>query len=389
MKRFISAVLAVIFVTQIQTVVFADWIITKDANNPIKKVETAEPELTIKAKSAVLMERSTGTVLFEYASDEQMPPASITKIMTLLLVFEAMDAGKFGLETKVTASEYACSMGGSQIWLEPGEVFTVNELLKAAAISSANDACVALAETVSGSEETFVALMNERAKELGMENTVFKNCTGLDAEGHVSTAKDIAIMSAELLKHKDIRNYSTVWMDSLRNGETELTNTNRLVRFYKGCTGLKTGSTDEAGCCLSASAERNGMELISVTLGSQNTDERFASARKLLDYGFANYEIAPVTVPEGELHDIPVVHGTVDFVKPIFGKAGSILLGKGQKDKITQKVTLEDTLEAPVEAGQTVGKVEVSLDGKVIGEYRVVAENPVESYITLFYLLKE
>lgn len=378
MKRFLSVILAIVFITQFQIAVLADWLITNDADNPIKKVETAEPELTINAKSTVLMERSTGTVLFEFAADEQMPPASITKIMTLLLVFEAMDSGKFSLETKVTASEYACSMGGSQIWLEPGEVFTVNELLKAAAISSANDACVALAEMVSGSEETFVALMNERAQELGMKNTVFKNCTGLDAEGHVSTARDIAIMSAELLKHKDIRNYSTVWMDSLRNGETELTNTNRLVRFYKGCTGLKTGSTDEAGCCLSASAERNGMELISVTLGSPNTNERFASARKLLDYGFANYEIIPVNVPEGELHDIPVSHGTEDFVKPVFGKSGSILLKKGQKDKITQKVTLTESVDAPVQAGQTLGKVEVSLDGKVIGEYNVVAENSVD-----------
>ena len=378
MKRFLSVILAIVFITQFQIAVLADWLITNDADNPIKKVETAEPELTINAKSAVLMERSTGTVLFEFAADEQMPPASITKIMTLLLVFEAMDSGKFSLETKVTASEYACSMGGSQIWLEPGEVFTVNDLLKAAAISSANDACVALAEMVSGSEETFVALMNERAQELGMKNTVFKNCTGLDAEGHVSTARDIAIMSAELLKHKDIRNYSTVWMDSLRNGETELTNTNRLVRFYKGCTGLKTGSTDEAGCCLSASAERNGMELISVTLGSPNTNERFASARKLLDYGFANYEIIPVNVPEGELHNIPVSHGTEDFVKPVFGKSGSILLKKGQKDKITQKVTLTESVDAPVQAGQTLGKVEVSLDGKVIGEYNVVAENSVD-----------
>ena len=374
---------------QFQVMAFADWLITKDADNPIKKVETATAELTIQAKSAVLMERSTGTVLFEYAADEQMPPASITKIMTLLLVFEAMDAGKFSLETKVTASEYACSMGGSQIWLEPGEVFTVNELLKAAAISSANDACVALAETVSGSEETFVSFMNERAEELGMKNTVFKNCTGLDADGHVSTARDIAIMSAELLKHKDIRNYSTVWMDSLRNGETELTNTNRLVRFYKGCTGLKTGSTDEAGCCLSASAERNGMELISVTLGSPNTNERFASARKLLDYGFANYEIIPVNVPEGELYDIPVLHGTEDFVKPIFGKAGSILLKKGQKDKITQNVTLAESIEAPVKSGQILGKVEVSLDGKVIGEYDVIAEKAVDkmSFFTAVKML--
>ena len=273
MKKFLSFILAICLSVSFSVTAFADGI-------------------SISAKSAILVERSTGRVLFEYEADKQMPPASITKIMTLLLVMEAIESGKLNFETEVTASEHACSMGGSQIWLEPGEVFTVHELLKAATIASANDACVALAEAVSGSEEAFVELMNQRAAELGMENTVFKNSTGLDAEGHVSTAKDIAKMSAALLSHEKIKEYSTVWMDSLRNGETELTNTNKLVRFYKGCTGLKTGSTDEAGCCLAASAERGGMELVSVTLGSPNTDERFAAGRKLLDYGFANFAVA-------------------------------------------------------------------------------------------------
>ena len=334
--------------------------------------------ISISAKSAILIERTTGRVLFEYEADKQMPPASITKIMTLLLVMEAVENGKLSFETEVTASEHACSMGGSQIWLEPGEVFSVHELLKAAAIASANDACVALGEAVSGTEDAFVELMNQRAAELGMKNTVFKNCTGLDAEGHVSTARDIAIMSAALLSHEKIKDYSTVWMDSLRNGETELTNTNKLVRFYKGCTGLKTGSTDEAGCCLAASAERGGMELVSVTLGSPNTDERFAAGRKLLDYGFANFAVAKPKVPTDELHEIPVIHGVSDYVIPVFEEPETYLLPKGQEELIEQKVELYESIEAPVEKGQIVGKVKVSLNGGEIGEYNIVAKEAVE-----------
>jgi len=334
--------------------------------------------ISFSAKSAILVERSTGRVLFEYEAEKQVPPASITKIMTLLLVMEAIESGKLSFETEITASEYACSMGGSQIWLEPGEVFTVHELLKAAAIASANDACVALAEAVSGSEEAFVNLMNQKAAELGMKNTVFKNCTGLDAEGHLSTAKDIAIMSAELLKHEEIKEYSTVWMDSLRGGETELTNTNKLVRFYKGCTGLKTGSTDEAGCCLAASAERDGMELISVTLGSPNTDERFAAGRKLLDYGFANFAVATPKPPEEELRPIPVSHGTSDFAEAVFAVPETYLLPKGQEGLIEQTVILPESLEAPVEAGTVIGRVKVTLNGGEIGGYDIIAKETVE-----------
>ncbi len=334
--------------------------------------------ISISAKSAILVERSTGRVLFEYEADKQMPPASITKIMTLLLVMEAIESGKLSFETEITASEHACSMGGSQIWLEPGEIFTVHELLKAAAIASANDASVALAEAVSGSEEAFVELMNQKAAELGMDNTVFKNCTGLDAEGHLSTAKDIARMSAALLSHEKIKEYSTVWMDSLRNGETELTNTNKLVRFYKGCTGLKTGSTDEAGCCLAASAERGGMELVSVTLGSPNTDERFAAGRKLLDYGFANFAVAKPKPPVEELRDIPVSHGVLDFITPVFEEPETYLLPKGQEELVEQKVELSESLEAPIEKGQIVGKVTVSLAGGEIGSYNIIAKEAVE-----------
>ena len=388
MKKVISMLLAVFIIFAGAMTAAGEKLVTPEELGQIKKAADIDPSLTITAKSAILMERSTGTVLFEHDADKQMPPASITKVMTLLLVFEAMDAGKFTMETEIVASEHACSMGGSQIWLEPGETFTVNELLKAAAISSANDACVALGEAVSGSEETFVELMNERAAELGMKNTVFKNCTGLDAEGHLSTARDIAIMSAELLRHPEIKKYSTVWMDSLRGGKTELTNTNRLVRFYKGCTGLKTGSTDGAGCCLSASAERDGMELISVTLGSPNTDERFAAGRKLLDYGFANFALVKMTPPEEYLAPIPVAHGTAETVQPICEEPAAFLLKKGQEAGVEQSVYLPEKLEAPVKAGDVLGRVTVTLSGGEIGGYDIVAAEDVPR-MGLFEALKK
>lgn len=388
MKKVISMLLAVFIIFAGAMTAAGEKLVTPEELGQIKKAADIDQSLTITAKSAILTERSTGTVLFEHDADKQMPPASITKVMTLLLVFEAMDAGKFTMETEIVASEHACSMGGSQIWLEPGEAFTVNELLKAAAISSANDACVALGEAVSGSEETFVELMNERAAELGMKNTVFKNCTGLDAEGHLSTARDIAIMSAELLCHPEIKNYSTVWMDSLRGGKTELTNTNRLVRFYKGCTGLKTGSTDGAGCCLSASAERDGMELISVTLGSPNTDERFAAGRKLLDYGFANFALVKMTPPEEYLAPIPVAHGTAETVQPICEEPAAFLLKKGQEAGVEQSVYLPEKLEAPVKAGDVLGRVTVTLSGGEIGGYDIVAAEDVPR-MGLFEALKK
>lgn len=388
MKKVISMLLAVFIIFAGAMTAAGEKLVTPEELGQIKKAADIDQSLTITAKSAILTERSTGTVLFEHDADKQMPPASITKVMTLLLVFEAMDAGKFTMETEIVASEHACSMGGSQIWLEPGEAFTVNELLKAAAISSANDACVALGEAVSGSEETFVELMNERAAELGMKNTVFKNCTGLDAEGHLSTARDIAIMSAELLRHPEIKNYSTVWMDSLRGGKTELTNTNRLVRFYKGCTGLKTGSTDGAGCCLSASAERDGMELISVTLGSPNTDERFAAGRKLLDYGFANFALVKMTPPEEYLAPIPVAHGTAETVQPICEEPAAFLLKKGQEAGVEQSVYLPEKLEAPVKAGDVIGRVTVTLSGGEIGGYDIVAAEDVPR-MGLFEALKK
>ena len=242
-------------------------------------------------KSLLLMEASSGKILYEQNSHESLPPASVTKIMTMLLICEAVDSGKISLDTKITVSERAKSMGGSTIFLETNEVMTLNDLLKGIAVASANDACVAVAEHMCGSVEAFVALMNARAKELGMKDTNFINCNGLDADNHYTSAYDIAIMSRELLKHSMIEKYTTIWMDSLRNGEFQLANTNKLIRFYQGANGLKTGSTSKAGCCISATAKRDGMQLIAVVLGAENSKDRFNAASELLNYGFANYTV--------------------------------------------------------------------------------------------------
>ncbi len=338
----------------------------------------ATGSIELNAKSAILIEQSSGKVLFEKNPDNKMPPASITKIMSLLLVMEAIESDKFGYDSSVTCSEHASSMGGSQIWLEVGETMTVDELIRASAIGSANDATCALGEHISGSEEGFVALMNERAKQLGMTNTSFKNCTGLDAEGHLTTARDIATMSRELLKHEDITKYTTVWMDSLRNGQTELVNTNKLVRFYDGATGLKTGTTNGAGCCLSATATRDGLSLVAVVLGCDNSDNRFADAKKLLNYGFANYGNADIKVDRDELPDLPVKKGVSNSVTLTSSDSISFLVPKGKEGDIQKSFDLPETLEAPVMAGDTVGTITFILDGKIIGQLPIVTSNGVE-----------
>lgn len=270
-------------------------------------------ELSLPVKSAILMDQNTGGILYEMNADQKLPPASITKIMSLLLFMEALENGKIALTDTVTCSEIAAGFGGSQIWLKPGEEMTVDDLLKAVAVQSANDATVCLAEYVAGSETAFVQMMNQKAAELGMENTHFACCAGLDNEGHYSTARDIALMSRALLQHAGITDYTTIWMDTLRDGATSLVNTNRLVRFYQGATGLKTGTTNGAGCCLSASATRDGLGLIAVVLGAENSDKRFTAARALLDWGFANYAAAEITPPE--LEPLPVTHGTASTVE--------------------------------------------------------------------------
>lgn len=334
--------------------------------------------LDIKAKSVVLMEPNTGKVLYEANSDEKLPPASITKIMSLLLVMEAIDRGDISLETVVTASEHACSMGGSQIWLEPGETMTVNDLLKAAVIASANDACVALGETVAGSEEGFVALMNERAKELGMTNTHFVNCTGLDAEEHLTTAYDVALMSSALIKHDLIKDYSTVWMDTLRDGKSEIVNTNKLVRFYEGTTGLKTGTTSTAKYCLSATAERNGLELVAVVMAGESSNDRFGGAKKLLDYGFANYNYSSIDAGLEGKPKLEVLKGTQKTVEVLPQGNLNVLLPKSASGKIERDTVLSDEVTAPVKKGDVLGTVTVTLNGERLGEIPLVAKEDVE-----------
>lgn len=331
--------------------------------------------LEINAKSAILMEYNTGEILYEMSADQRLAPASITKIMSLILVMEAIESGKLALTDEITASEHAASMGGSQIWLESGEVMTVDELLRATVIASANDATVALAEAVAGTEEGFVAMMNKRAKELGMNNTTFVNSYGLDAEGHLTTAYDVAVMSRELIRHELILKYSTVKMDSLRNGESELVNTNKLIRYYEGAFGLKTGTTSGAGSCLSAAAERDGLTLIAVVLGSPSSKDRFAGTQKLLDFGFANFCYKEIEVDTSDFAPIKVEKGVERQVLPVVREKFSALLRKGQENSVTSVVELSETLTAPVKAGDTVGFVRFFSNGSEIGVLPIVAQN--------------
>lgn len=343
--------------------------------------------LEIKAKSAILMEPNTGNILYESNSDEVLAPASITKIMSLLLVMEAIDKGMFDLETVISASEHACSMGGSQIWLEPGESMTVDDLLKAAVVASANDATVALGEAVAGSEEGFVAMMNARAKELGMLNTNFVNATGLDAEGHVTTAHDVALMSCELIKHDLIKKYSTVWMDTLRDGKSELVNTNKLVRFYKGTTGLKTGTTSTAGYCLSATAERDGMELVAVVMGGETSPDRFNGAKKLLDYGFANYTFTRIDSGLESGLTVPIANGTAEKAEVRSDGVLNVLLQRTADQNVEREVVFNKNIKAPVKKGDVLGTVNISIGGEPIGEIEITAACDVDR-ITFGFVLK-
>lgn len=334
-----------------------------------------EEEIT--APAAVLMEEGSGKVLFEKNSHEIRACASITKVMTLLLVFEAIDGGKISMDDMVTASAHAASMGGSDIWLEEGETMTVDEMIKATVVASANDAAVALAELIAGTEEAFVEKMNQKAKELGMNETTFKNCNGLDEEGHLTSAYDVAVMSRELIKHPDIYNYTSIWMDNLRGGKTQIVNTNKLLKSYTGITGLKTGTTGQAGSCISATAKRDGLSLIAVVLGSETGTERFKDAAKVLDYGFANFaryepkideEIAPVTVKNGM---VPQVLGSADL-------SGNFVIEKGNGSGVTYEINMNEEIEAPVAKGDSLGKIVFKMGDEVLAEYPVVAQNNVE-----------
>ena len=335
-------------------------------------------ELTLDAPSALLMEKQTGTVLF--AKDEHTPrePASVTKVMTLLLTMEAIDSGALSYDDTVTGSAHAASMGGSQIWLKEGEQMRVEELIKAVCIVSGNDAAVALGEHLAGSEEAFVARMNERAKELGMNDTHFVNCTGLPADGHVTSAYDIALMSRELIwHHPDIRRFTTIWMDSLRDGQSMLVNTNKLIRFYPGATGLKTGSTSSAKYCISATAEKDGMELIAVVLGGSTSDKRFSDAKVLLNYGFASYSLVTVT-PESPLPAIPVTLGTQKTVQSVLSPDNALLLEKNRAGGLTQSLTLPESVEAPIEAGEPLGTLDIfSSDGALLVSLPLLAGESV------------
>ena len=331
-------------------------------------------ELTLDAPSALLMEKATGTVLF--AKDEHTPRegASVTKVMTLLLTMEAIDSGALSYDDTVTGSAHAASMGGSQIWLKEGEQMRAEDLIKAVCVVSGNDAAVALGEHLAGSEEAFVERMNARAKELGMNDTHFLNCTGLPAEGHVTSAYDIALMSRELiLHHPDIRRFTTIWMDSLRGGESLLVNTNKLVRFYPGATGLKTGPTSSAKYCISATAEKDGMELIAVVLGGSTSDKRFADAKTLLNYGFAAYTLLPV-VPESPLPAVPVTLGARRQVQAVLPQGSVLLLEKNRANALTQSLTLSEAVEAPVEQGDTLGSLDLfTADGTLLSSLPLLA----------------
>ncbi len=331
----------------------------------------------VSAPSALLMEKETGTVLFSKDEHAKLEPASVTKIMTILLTMEAIDSGALTYDTVVTASAHACSMGGSQIWLKENEQMTVGDMLKAVCVVSANDCAVALGEHLAGSEDAFVERMNQRAKELGMNDTTFQNATGLPAEGHVTSAYDIALMSRELIRnHPDIRQYTTIWMDTLRNGQSSLVNTNKLIRFYEGATGLKTGSTDAALYCLSATAERDGMELISVIMKDATSAQRFEDAKALLSYGFSTYALKTIA-PETPLSPVPVVLGTQATVQPVLGGGDALLLEKAKAADLRQSVSLFPTVDAPVANGDPLGTLTVTSGGEVVAELPLLAGEDV------------
>lgn len=344
-----------------------------------KQVSTDISAEIVNAPSAILMEQTTRQVLYELDADKKMPIASVTKTMTMLLIMEAIDGGKIKYSDMVTTSEHAASMGGSQVFLEVGEQMSVDEMLKAIAVSSGNDAAVAMAEHISGTEEAFVEQMNKRAIEIGAKNTHFINCNGLDeTEEHYSTARDVALISAELLRHSDIEKYLTIWMDTIRNGQFGLSNTNKLIRFYEGANGIKTGSTSIAKYCLSASAKRNNMQLIAVVLGAPSTADRFSSASKLLDYGFANYAIADNSSYKAKIPKIKVVGGTENQVGAEIGGGLSAVVRKGNQDKITVKVKTKEKLNAPVRKGDKVGEAVFYVDGEELTRRTVVAKKDVD-----------
>lgn len=380
MKKFFSAVIALIIAVSSLSVSASE----KKLHSTVMTLKD-NVTMSLKSQSACLMEAETGEILYEQNATEKLEPASVTKIMTVLLIYEALSSERIKKDDIVTASENAANMGGSQIWLEVGEQLTVDEMLKAILVVSANDCTVAMAEHLAGSEEAFVTLMNERAKELGMTNTNFINSTGLPAENHYTCAKDIALMTKELLKYEDVFNYTMIWMDSLRNGEFGLSNTNKLIRFYPGANGMKTGFTDTAGYCMSATAKRDDMTLIAVVMKADTSDNRFSDAKKLLDYGFANFSV--YRIDENVLPPMAVHGGKTDSVSLKYD-ASAILLTKG-RDKLVESVTdLPEYLNAPVQEGQVVGQIRYVLCGEEIAVIDITAVNGVERIGTLELFMK-
>ncbi len=346
---------------------------------PLAAGRFALPDFDVPCRAAVLIDLSSGTVLYEKEPDTPMPIASITKVMTLLLTFEAIEAGKVSLQDTVPVSDHAYNMGGSQIWLEPGETFTLDEMIKAICVSSANDAAVAVAEFIGGSEPAFAELMNQKAAQLGMTNTAFKNACGLDEAGHLSTARDVAIMSREvLLNHPRITDYTTIWMDTLRGGQTQLLNTNKLLKRYQGVTGLKTGTTSGAGVCISASASRDGLDLLAVVLGAASSNERFDAATALLDYGFANFENVAAPAPENAPASLPVTGGAQETVELRYAAPEKILVQKGESAALAAELELPQTLAAPLAEGQQVGTVTVYSGETALGSWPVTAASAVQ-----------
>ncbi len=366
--------LPLIVISSLSFSVFAESSVAEISESNSEKAP--KNDLALECKSAILMEAGTGRVLYEQNADEALPPASVTKVMTLLLVMEAIESGKISLDDTVRTSAHAAGMGGSQIYLKEGEEMSVEDMVKSVVIASANDAACALAEHISGSESAFVKKMNERAAELGMKNTSFENTNGLDdtAKNHLTSARDIAIMSCELIKHKKILEYSSIWMDTVRNGMFGLTNTNRLVRFYRGCTGLKTGSTDKAGFCISATAERDGVSLICVIMGAESGDKRNAIAARLLDYGFANYGVYEY-VPHS-INDVKVTGGVRESVK-VEPEGFSAVVEKGKTAQTEYRIELPESVAAPIKQGDRVGEIIFTIDGQEIGRAGVFAKEDI------------
>lgn len=381
MKKLLSFIISISLV--ILPARAADWAEVEDGEDVAEEVfaEGAVPadasELVIPAPSAILIERETGTVLYEKDADRKLEPASVTKVMTILLIAEAIDAGEIGFDDTVIASARAASMGGSQVYLKEGEEMSVREMLKCIVVSSANDCAVAMAEYLAGSEEGFVIRMNERAAELGMVNTSFKNCTGLyDDPTHLTTARDIALMSREVLSHRWIRDFTTIWTDTIRDGAFGLSNTNKLVRFYPGATGLKTGYTSRAGRCLAASAERDGVEYIAVVLNCATTEDRFESAKTLLSYAFANYTTVKV-LPGSVIPPVPVELGKARFVQPVLAEEKSVVVKKSEAGSIESSVELIETAKAPVAEGDVLGRLTLTLGGEELASVDLVAAGSV------------